>query len=271
MAVDFVQQQRGGSALIVAPLTVANGGEWEKTCREWFPRKRVQLIHNDRKADLMRPADVYLINPDGVKLVAEELRRKVASGEITITVFDELTEFANHKSQRWVAAQQVSANALFRWGLTGTPGKPEKIYAQVRLINPTRVPRSKHRWREMTEVKVSQFKWIPKHGHEEIVQDAMSPCIRFDKEQLMKIPVPQVVTEEVPLTPAQQKMTDELSTMLRVMVDNNEVEATTASAVAQKLLQVSNGAVRSADGVVYVDASPKLDKLMEIIRRTPRK
>ena len=39
MAMDFVQQQIGGSALIVAPLTVANKGEWYKTLKEWFPKK----------------------------------------------------------------------------------------------------------------------------------------------------------------------------------------------------------------------------------------
>lgn len=272
IGMDFVQQQIGGAALIVAPLTVANKGEWYRTCKEWFPNKHVVLIHKDRENEVEQFADVYLINPDGLKIVTQQLRRRVNTGEITIAIFDELTEFANPKSQRWIAAQEITQNCPYRWGLTGTPGKPDKIYGQVKLINPDNVPKSAFRWRAMTQIKVTQFKWAPKQGYEEVVTKAMAPCIRFDKEQLMSIPVPQVVVEEVPLSVEQEKMTKALVEELSVMVGSGEVEATTASTIAQKLLQVSNGAVITKDGApVRVDATPKLDKLVEILHRTPRK
>ena len=272
MGIDFVQQQIGGSALIVAPLTVADKGEWYKAIKEWFPRKRVVLIHKDRESELNQYADIYLINPDGLKIVRNQLRRKVERGEITITVFDELTEFGNYKSQRWIAANDIAKNCPYRWGLTGTPGKPEKIYAQVKLINSSKVPKSFYRWREMTEVKVSQFKWIPAEGHEAVVKEAMSPCIRFDKEQLMSIPTPQVITEEVPLSAEQDRLVNSLVNDFIAAVDGEFVETTTASTIAQKILQVSGGAVRTAGGTsVRVDATPKLDKLVEILHRTPRK
>lgn len=276
MAVDFVQQQYGGAALICAPLTVANKGEWWRTLKEWFPRKRVVIVHKDREAELKEPADIYLINPDGVKIVTEQLKALVLNGIVRISVFDELTEFANAKSQRWKAANEVVSRCPYRWGLTGTPGKPEKIYAQVKLIHPESLSkmgvRSSYRWREMTEVKVSQFTWIPKQGHEAVIKEAMSPCIRFDKAQLMSIPQPKVTTEEVPLTKEQQKMTDELVENLRIMVEADAVEATTVSVLAMKLLQVSGGAVRTSEGgLVRLDASPKLAKLTEILHRTPRK
>lgn len=272
MAMDYVQQEFGGSALIVAPLTVANKGEWHKTLLEWFPNKRVVLVHANRENELNTPADVYLINPDGLKIVSHQLHGMVKQGVIRLAIFDELTEFANPKSQRWQAAQYITASCPFRWGLTGTPGKPDKIYGQVKLINPRNVPSSQYRWREMTEVKISQFKWIPRDGHEEIVKEALSPCIRFDKEQLMAIPVPQVITEEVPLSQEQVSLTRALVDDLSAMVASNEIEATTASVLAQKMLQVAGGAVRAKDGeVVRIDATPKLDKLVEILHRTPRK
>ena len=276
MAMDFVQQQIGGSALIVAPLTVANKGEWYRTCKEWFPNKRVVLVHADRENELKQRADVYLINPDGLKIVDTQLTDMVNRGIITIAIFDELTEFANPKSQRWIAANNIVSKCQYRWGLTGTPGKPEKIYGQVKLINPEQLRRmgvsSSFRWREMTELKVTQFKWIPKQGHEEVVKEAMSPCIRFDKDQLMKIPIPQVVTEEVPLSLEQTKLMKQLEEELAVMVAGDEIEATTASTLAQKMLQVAGGAVRSKDGKpVLIDATPKLNKLVEILHRTPRK
>lgn len=268
-AIDFVLTHRGGSALIVAPLTVANGGEWEKTARAWFPNRRVRLIHKDRETEATTPADIYLINPDGAKLVANILAERADKGHITVTVIDELTEYANPRSQRWRAVERIIRNVPFRWGLTGTPGPPDKIYGQVKLINPPNVPRSFTRWREMTEIKVSQFKWIPKRGHEEVVKQAMSPCIRYDKEDLMNIPVPKVRTVEVPLTSEQHKASVQLAELLRTIIGEQEV---TAHAAAIKMLQVSGGVVRDDEGKhAHIPCEPKLDKLMELIGSTPRK
>ena len=86
----------------------------------------------------------------------------------------------------------------------------------------------------------------------------------------MKIPVPQVITEEVPLSREQEGLTQQLVDDLVTMVQSNEIEATTASTLAQKMLQVAGGAVRAKDGTaVRIDATPKLDKLVEILHRTP--
>lgn len=277
MAIDCVQQEYGGSALISAPLTVANKGEWYKAIKEWFPHKRVVLVHKNRETDLDTPADIYLINPDGLKLVADKLQYMVESGVIKIAVFDELTDYANHTSQRSVATQNIVKRCPFRWGLTGTPGTAQKIYGQVLLINPQKLwdkgIRSKSRWEALTEIKLgNSFKTIPTPNCEELIQEVMSPCIRFDKEQLMKIPVPQVITEEVPLSKEQAELTQQLIDDLAVMVESNEIVATTASTLAQKMLQVAGGAVRTSDGeVVRVNATPKLNKLVEILHRTPAK
>lgn len=271
MAVDYVLSEVGGSALIVAPLTVANGGEWERTCNEWFPNKRVQMVHKDRERELRTRADIYLINPAGLKICADTLEYMTRNRYITVIVFDELTEFANVKSQQTKAAMAIAKHADYRWGLTGTPGKPEKIYGQVKLINPDNVPAYYTRWRDLTMMQITQFKWIPKHGHEEEVKKAMTPCIRFDKKDILDIPLPQVITEQVELSPEQEKITKELVDEMRVMVEGNEINAVTASTLAQKLLQVAGGAIKVGDDVVRVNAEPKLNKLDELLRRTPAK
>lgn len=272
MAIDHLQKNEGRrAALVIAPLTVAKGGEWERTFREWLPDKRVVVIHEDRKNDLLKPADIYLINPDGLKIVAKELEQRVAQGYIDIGVVDELTEYANTKSQRWAAADAVLSGCKYRWGLTGTPGDPEKIYGQVKLINNEKVPRSFTQWRMQTMLKISPFKWVPLIDHEVIIEKAMAPTIRYNKDDLMDIPTPQVISEYVDLSPEQEAMTNTLVTELQVLADEGEITAATASALAQKLLQVSGGVVRGGDGLVKVDCQPKLDKLEEYLRKTPAK
>lgn len=277
MGIDYVQQNYGGSALIVAPLTVANKGEWHKTCKEWFPNKRVVLIHKNRKEEVQQQADIYIINPAGLRIVRDELQSMVERGIITIAVFDELTEFANPGSDRSIDAQNITRKCAYRWGLTGTPGKADKIYGQVLLINPQKLydigVHSSYRWKALTEIKLgNSFKTIPTPDCEEVIKKVLSPCIRFDKEQLMEIPIPKVITEIVPLSKEQEQLTQQLVDDLVAMVESNEVEATTASTLAQKMLQVAGGAVRTKDGdSVRVDATPKLEKLIEILHRTPRK
>lgn len=271
LAIDFLQQQGAEAALIVAPLTVAAEGEWARTAREWFPNKKTVLIHKDREADLDTPAHIYLINPDGMKLVADKLAKKVSQGKISIVVFDELTEFANMKSKRWVAANKIAKNAQYVWGLTGTPGGADKVYGQVKLINPSKVPKYYGAWRDMTMYRATQFKWLPKEGHEEVIKEAMSPGIRFDKKDLMDIPQPKVVTELVPLTPGQEALTQKLIDELQASIDDNTIDAMTASALATKLLQVSAGVVRGQDGLTELDATPKLQKLEEYLNKTAAK
>lgn len=272
MAIDHLQRNSGmKAALVIAPLTVAKGGEWERTFREWMPDKRVVVIHEDRRNDLMKPADIYLINPDGVKIVERELMQRVEQGYIDIGVVDELTEYANTKSKRWEAANSVLSGCKYRWGLTGTPGDPTKIYGQVKMINAEKVPRSFTQWQMQTMLKVSPFRWVPLIGHEATIEAAMSPTIRFNKDDLMDIPIPQVISEYVELSKDQATMTDTLVTELQVLADEGEITAATASALAQKLLQVSGGVVRSLDGVVEVDCQPKLDKLEEYLHKTPAK
>lgn len=275
MAIDFIQQQSPSksSALIVAPLTVAAGGEWEQSIRKFFPNKKYIVVHSNREVQIDIPADIYITNPDSVKILKDKLKAKVEKGLINLMVFDELTEFANTGSQRWKAANEVASKCKYRWGLTGTPGKPEKIYGQVKLINPERVPRYFSRWRAMTEVQVSQFLWIPKHGHEEIIKEAMSPCIRFDKEQLMKVPTPDVRTVKVPLSGQQAKIMKELVDEFRTVIEGEEVNVLNASTLAIKMLQVAGGAVRVGDEgeSKVVNAEPKLNKLHELLLETPRK
>lgn len=272
LAIDHLQKNQGQrAAIVVAPLTVAQEGAWEQEAKMWFPNMKVVMVHSDRENELREPADVYLINPDGLKIVTEQVQDMISNGTITIAAIDELTEYGNAKSGRWKAAS-VLQGCKFFWGLTGTPGKASKIYGQVKLIDPSKVPPYFGRWRDMTEVQVSQHRWVPKVGHEEVIKAAMSPCIRFAKEDVLdNIPIPEVVKDFTSLSNEQEELTNKLVEQLMAVQDDQEIVAVTASVLASKLLQVAGGVVRGEDGLVHVDCQPKLDRLEHYLRRTPHK
>lgn len=285
MAIDYLQRfEKFQAALIVVPLTVANKAAWHKAAAEWLPHLRLQLVHKDREADLDIPADIYLINPEAVKLVETKLQRMIDLGKINIVVVDELTEFSNCTRKRWKALNNAMRNAVYRWGLTGSPGSSQKIYDEVKLINPANVPATKSAWRSMTQVKgrkiknqvskytnklVEIFEWKDRPDVDEIIKKAMQPCIRFVKEEVMSIPQPQVLLEEVPLSAEQLELTETLRTHLCL---DDGVTALQRNTLAQKLMQVANGMIiNDDDSIREIDATPKLERLMEILRRTPRK
>lgn len=270
-AADCVIGEHGGSVLIVAPLTIADKGEWTNSLIDWFPHRKFVFVHKDRENELRQDVDFYIINPNGLKICENTLTNMVNSGKITVVVFDELTEYGNGKSGITESAMRISRNAKFRWGLTGTPGGPDKIYSQIKLINPDNVPKYFTRWREMTMYKATPFKWLPREGHEEIIKEAMSPCIRFDKDEVLDIPTPTLIHEHTDLSSDQQVIVDKLTNEMLVAVESGEITVATASTLAQKILQVSGGVVKTSEGVHKVDSTPKLNKLTELLNRTPAK
>lgn len=270
-AADYTLGRYGGKCLVVAPLTVADGGEWEKTIYEWFPHRRGIMVHKDRFAQLDEPADFFFINPAGVKVCYSKLLEMAKRGDFTCVIVDELTEYANTKSDQWKALNAIVRHIPYRWGLTGTPGGAKKIYGQVKLINPNNVPRTFTQWRVQTMYQVTTFKWVEKPDATDTIKQAMSPCIRFDKDEVLNIPKPQVITEYVELSSQQAEITEALVKDMRIAVSGEEIDATTASTLAQKLLQVAGGVVRTENETIQLDATPKLEKLKELLFRTPAK
>ena len=294
IAADYLQRNHGVRAVLIVCTVSTMRGVWKKEIEGMLPHARVQVCHGKhRESGLERTADYYIINYDGLKYVTAQLETLVDNGCIDVCIVDELTHYANAKTARWAVADSVINGTrskvttpggrrqrlppgrpiTYVWGLTGTPGKPEGIYGQIKLVNPVNMNMGFIAWREMVMYKINQFKWIPSHGHKEIIKQRMQPCIRFDKADIMDLPPVVFQSRECDLSADQDKFYKRLKREMILQTANGaEVKAANKAALISKLLQVSCGVVRGADDtLVTLDAKPRIDLINEIISESETK
>jgi SNF2 family DNA or RNA helicase len=151
------------------------------------------------------------------------------------------------------------------------PNDPTDIWAQQRLVDPSRVPKYFGRFRDEVMI-LANDKWVPKRGWEQIVFSKTGPAIRIATEDCVDLPECISVTREVPLSKEQEKAYDALLAHCMALHEEHQITAVNEGVLIGKLLQVTTGAVYSTTGDV-VDLNPehKLDALKEIIEEGGRK
>ena len=82
--------------MIVAPLRVIYN-VWPDEIAKWGYDLSYQVLHGPKKAKALgAPADVYLVNPEGLKCLAE-----AGLPDAKVLIVDESTMFRNHSSKRF--------------------------------------------------------------------------------------------------------------------------------------------------------------------------
>ena len=124
--------------LVIAPLRVARD-TWTAEADKWDHLQNLICsvavgTEVERKAALMRPADIYIINRENVQWLIE------SSGmpfDFDMVVIDELSSFKNHQSKRFRALRNVRPFVKRIVGLTGTPCSNGlmDLWAQFRLLD----------------------------------------------------------------------------------------------------------------------------------------
>ena len=125
----LIEHQAVRAALVVAPLRVAQS-VWEREARKWSHLRhlRFSLIHGtpqQRIRALVRPADVYLINYEGLVWLSAQLQHYyIGRGTLLpfdMLVLDESSKMKNHDTRRMAAMVPLLPYFTYRTGLTGTP------------------------------------------------------------------------------------------------------------------------------------------------------
>lgn len=230
--------------------------------------KRIKLLNTD--------ADVYLINHDGIKVrgVVEALKNR---DDINLVILDEIAQAARTAgTDRFKALTTIVNRQVPRlcWGLTGTPipNSPTDAWAQCRLLVPSNVSPYFNRFKMEVMRQVTQFIWVPKPNALEVVQKAMTPAIRFHRDDCIDLPPCMYETRTVELTAVQKKAYKEMVTKLATEMDNGEVMAVNEAVKAQKLIQICCGVAYGKDHEeLYVDVEPRMNVVHEVIEEAQTK
>lgn len=263
-----------GKLLVVAPLSTLNF-TWAKEIFQTLPGVQIQVLHGTKAKRLQKlgdkNADVYIINHDGLAVVADALADRK---DIDTVVLDELAVYRNGTATRTKVTRKVTARMKWVWGMTGspTPNSPTDAWSQCSIVTPNTVPKYFNRFRDEVMQRVTQYKFVPKEGALERVFDVMSPAVRFTLDDVAELPDLVERTLDVEMGDRQAKVYKQMEEHAFAAVASEEITAMNAGVVLNKLLQISLGYVYSNEkGIIALDNEERLNAIVDIVNSTDRK
>ena len=261
--------------LVIAPLRVARD-TWAAEARKWDHLQNLTLsvavgTEAQRKAALLRKADVYVINRENIGWLIEE------SGipfDFDMVVIDELSSFKNHNTKRFRSLLKVRQKISRIVGLTGTPASNGlmDLWAEFRILDMgQRLGRfiTQYRTNYFTPDKRNGmviFSYKPLPFAEEAIYDKISD-ITISMKSTDHLQMPELISSEykVELSDEEAKHYKELKDELVLTLGDGEITASNAASLSNKLSQMANGAIYDDDSNTVHIHDRKLDALEDII------
>lgn len=268
-------KNEAGKLLVVAPLSTLNF-TWAREAFTVLPHRKAMVLHGAKDKRLQRlasDADIFIINHDGIGVIAEELAKRT---DINTLVLDELAVYRNGQAKRTKEMRKIAARMKWVWGMTGspTPRAPTDAWGQCSIVTPSTVPKYFRHFQEQTMRKVTEFKWVAKEDALDTVYKAMQPAVRFTLDDVVELPEVVERTIDVTMSSKQAKVYKELEAHAHSAVAEGSITAMNAGAVLAKLLQVSCGYVYTSDGgkvVTLDDGGERMQAMLDVIESTDRK
>ena len=261
--------------LVVAPLRVARD-TWSAEIEKWEHLRELRYsvvvgTEQERLKALRTPTDIYIINRENIQWLVEE------SGlpfDFDMAVIDELSSFKNHQSKRFKAFMKIRPKLKRIVGLTGTPAGNGlmDLFAEFKLLDMgERLGRFIGQYRnayfqpdKRNGMVIYSYKPLP--DAEQRIYDKISD-ITISMKATDHLTMPEFVSTEytVQLSEKEREKYNRLKKDLVLSEDSEEVTASNAASLSNKLSQMANGAVYSDDESVIEIHDRKLDALEDII------
>ncbi len=259
--------------LIIAPLRVARD-TWPAEIQKWSHLSHLTYAvavgsTAKRIAALRQRAEVTIINRENVDWLVSH-----NTFDFDMVVIDELSSFKSRQARRFKALMKVRPTVKRMVGLTGTPSSNGlmDLWAEFRLLDMgKRLGRFIGHYRDeffMPDRRSAQmiFSYKPKPGAEEEIYRRISDVtISMKSADYLHLPKLLMTTKAVTMTPKERRTYDVLRKDLVVSVGESEIDAVSAAALSNKLLQMAGGAVYDADGTAHAIHAQKLDALEDLV------
>jgi SNF2 family DNA or RNA helicase len=259
--------------LVVGPLSTLRF-VWQREATMTIPGIKVVVLDGPRERRLKRlkePADIYVVNHDGVSTILKELNMR---RDLDVICIDEVGAYRNSKAHRSKMARELVKGRKYVWGMTGspTPNSPIDAYGLAKLITPLTAPRSLTQFRNETMVQMSQFKWLPRPDAHETVADVLQPSVCFTLEDTIELP--QVIERpyDVAQGTRQKAVYKEVADKMAAALREGTLTAANGGVALSKLLQISSGWVYIDSGkIAAFDNDARLTSMTELIDAAPAK
>jgi SNF2 family DNA or RNA helicase len=258
--------------LIICPLSIMESA-WKDDMFKFAMHRSVEVAYGSKRKRLdvlSLNTEYVIINYDGIEIVFDEIDK----GGFDLIIVDEATHYKNPSTDRWKVLNRLLKPDTWLWLMTGTPAaqSPIDAFGLIKLVAPKTIPRYMNSFKDLLMIKISQFKWIPKHNASEKVFELLQPAIRYSKEECLDLPEMVYVKRDVELSRQQTKYYKALKEKLVIQAAGEEVTAKNAAIAMSKLLQIALGATYTDNKeVLEFDITDRYKVLREVIDESSKK
>lgn len=263
--------------LVIAPLRVANS-VWAQEKDKWDHLRHLNVsvctgTEKQRIAALQRDANIYVINRENVVWLVDLYQKKWPFDGVVI---DESSSFKNPSAKRFRALKKVLPYTNYMVLLTGTPSPNSlmDLWPQMYLVDfGDSLGRTITGFRQrFFEQDYGGYRWKIREGCSEKIHSLISDrVISMSADDYLELPDRIDLIENVELSASVFKKYKELeSTLLAELDTGEEIEAISAAALANKMLQFANGAAYHDEYKNWAEIhAEKLDALSDLIEDNP--
>lgn len=260
--------------LVIAPLRVTK--VWLDEVNKWnhLNYLRCSLVvgtEQERKRALWANADIYIINRENIQWLIDESGIQF---NFDTLVVDELSSFKNFKAKRFKSLMKVRPMVKRVIGLTGTPTSNGlmDLWSEFKLLD-----QGKRLGRFITNYRDQYFRPDKRNGQvifsykplpfaEDAIYDKISD-ITISMKATDYLNMPELISNhvEVEMSERETKVYQELKQELVVTLGDEDVTASNAASLSNKLTQMANGAIYLDNHESAIIHDRKLDALEDLI------
>lgn len=260
--------------LVIAPLRVAED-TWSTEIDKWdhLNLKISKVLGNvkERTIALNIDADIYVTNRENVEWLVEKCFK---NWFFDMVVIDELSSFKSSKAKRFRALRKVRPYFKRIVGLTGTPAPNSllDLWPQLYLLDGgQRLGKTISSYKEQyfkpgNRNQFVVYNWNLKEGAEDAIHNKIADiCISMKAEDYLNMP--ERIDNEININLSDRIINKykQLEKDLVLELGEDDITASNAAVLTNKLLQMSNGAIYSEKHDVVEIHEEKLKALLEII------
>ena len=261
--------------LVIAPKSVAEN-TWTGECAKWdhLAHLRVSVVMGDERhriRALETPADIYVINRDNTVWLTQHLGKR---WDFDTVIIDESSSFKNPQARRFKALRKVRPQIRRMILLTGTPSPNGHmdLWPQMWLID-----MGQRLGRTLGSYRTRYFRPGRSNGHvvydwhlrpgagEEIGRLLSDLTVSMKAEDWIEVPDLIESDVRIALSPTESKAYREFERDQVMSLEGKDIEAVTAAALTNKLLQFTGGAMYDTEHGWHTVSDAKLRALEDIV------
>lgn len=261
--------------LIIGPLRVARD-TWPDELKKWNHLSNLKYSvaigdEDERIKALSAKADLYIINRENIQWLVE---KSGVPFDFDMVVIDELSSFKNYQAKRFKSLLKVRPMVKRIVGLTGTPTSNGlmDLWAEFRILDfGKRLGRFITNYRDtyfQPDKRNAQviFSYKPLPFAEEAIYEKISD-ITISMKAVDHLKMPELISNEykVYLSDDEKKKYKALKDDMILEFSDDEITASNAATLSNKLSQLANGAIYKEDKSIIRVHNRKIDALEDMI------